>query len=1192
MNNESNRLQNAKNASFVQNRGGGRRSSLVGLNPASRITISSLLAVVAVIFFSVLISLDSGAEVSSGATGSGISNSAIYGDSGSASLVSVPGIDENRGNVATTTAPSPIPLKQIDVGLAHACVLDSAGKVSCWGENASGQVSGWNMPYANETFSSVSAGGFFTCGTKSDGSALCWGYPILADGTNKETNMAYADWVAKTDKPGYTGWVNTPLPSDNVKFKSGTVSVGNYHACGIKTNGEATCWGKGGDDRLIVPKDSGGQTITDWVQLEAGWAQACGVRAGGSVVCWGRQSHGRSDGPSGNGPYQEATTAVFHGCALATDGSVDCWGRHTSLSVEYVEENWYAPVTARFTTIEMSTALSFYYGCGLLVDKSIQCWGSAVDLSVFSPPAGKFESISVGSANVCALDTEGYPHCWGASDGGLLTNLPSGAFSHVDGGLNYSCALGTPSGNINCWGADQGTGNLDAPSGSYAHFAVGEKHGCAINSSGVVTCWGGKKTDGTKETWAANPTGTFFTLDAGPDLTCGVKTDNTLHCWGDNTHTRLTAPSGNFTAVAVGATHVCAIKSDKSIECWGERAFFDKEGDGIVDDIDDVGNHTTTIPPTGTHEYKAITAGSGHTCAVRTDDKIVCWGYHADGRNKVPGWGYDTQGFSNVTFSAIATGGLTNCGIKSSDGGLSCWNDEKPQYQPYSNTLALTGFTKIGAGPTHMLAVKSDGSLESWGVANPSTVPTLYLPSAILQSVKIASDFQYIGVGNRLRFEASFDRPVVVEGIPQLSFMLDDATRYASYVGGNPSTTLYFEYVLQEDDYGKTRLATESSQLVFQPGSSIMATGTNRPTTTVPIETDSSRKFIYDVSQAKISRIEPSIRSATVGAGDRIRIGVDVYGAQNIKDNSLAEGIGFSWNDDGGGGSFDGNGREVTYTAPDQPGTYTVSVGVPHSACRAPVTGELRCAATFEIRVRRLAAPQPADEAPVNPPGEIPSILADSDGNQYEVFTPVEGGTFAGEGYSIVAPSGAVPNGEFIGVRMSDDGTASNVGMTHQRYTLGGNMYGVHVVDSAGASVSSYALEDPATVCVPLPAELRHNISDLAVVAVPMRGNGGDGSLTILSAKVRLSSVGTMVCGGLSNLPVSIAVGSAGAPAAIPTAVPEPTPEVPDTGGTAPSSNGLVWVLALGIAAMLLGAFIGVINRKRRRSSASSHNGI
>ena len=253
--------------------GGGTRSSHVGSNPASRITVLSLLVVIAVIAFSVLISTDSGAEVSSGATGSSINDGGKYGDSGSASLVSVPGLDENRGDVATTSATSPFPFKQIEVGLAHACVVDaSGGKISCWGEDsASGQVTGWNIPYAGWDFQHPSPqAAIFTCGTKTNGDALCWGYPTKEDGTHRETtNMTtYAAWVVRPDysvdnpnddKTGYTGWVDAPLTTDNVKFKPGTVSVGNYHACGIKTNGEATCWGKGGSDRLLVPKDSGGQ---------------------------------------------------------------------------------------------------------------------------------------------------------------------------------------------------------------------------------------------------------------------------------------------------------------------------------------------------------------------------------------------------------------------------------------------------------------------------------------------------------------------------------------------------------------------------------------------------------------------------------------------------------------------------------------------------------------------------------------------------------------------------------------------------------------------------------------------------------------------------------------------------------------------------------------------------------------------
>ena len=342
------------------------------------------------------------------------------------------------------------------------------------------------------------------------------------------------------------------------------------------------------------------------------------------------------------------------------------------------------------------------------------------------------------------------------------------------------------------------------------------------------------------------------------------------------------------------------------------------------------------------------------------------------------------------------------------------------------------------------------------------------------------------------------------------------------------------------------------------------------------------------IATGLISRIEPAIRSVVVSAKDMITLNVKVFGLQDKQDQKLGQGVDFQWSDTPSGGTFtpmESDDTTTYYTAPNSPGRYVVTAMLLDDDCRPDTELDRAddCSAEFEIRVRRPSAPQPEDPEPVNPPGEIPTILADADGNQYEVFTPVEGGTFdAGEGYSITAEAGAVPNGEFVGLRMSDDGAASNAGMTHQRYTLGGNMYGVHAVDSAGAAISSYVLEDPATVCVPLPDALRSNISKLAVVAI-----NGDGSLTILSAQVKITSAGTMVCGGLSELPASVAVGSSGAPAAIPTATPEPTPEPPDTGGTAPASSGnVLWALLLGVATLALGTTL-VIARRREGTRKS-----
>ena len=336
-------------------------------------------------------------------------------------------------------------------------------------------------------------------------------------------------------------------------------------------------------------------------------------------------------------------------------------------------------------------------------------------------------------------------------------------------------------------------------------------------------------------------------------------------------------------------------------------------------------------------------------------------------------------------------------------------------------------------------------------------------------------------------------------------------------------------------------------------------------------------------SPGEISRIEPTIRSVTVSGGDDVTLSVDIYGLQNAKDNGIDAVFAWTLGDDKINDS-DGDpetGREIDFTAPSQSGMYTVTASLDGGECQPVVEADRAddCNASINVQVRRPAPPVAEEVPPVNPPGDIPSLIPDSDGNQYEVFTPVEGGTFdGGEGYSINAAPGAVPNGEFIGVRMSDGGAVSNLGMTHQRYTLGGNSYGVHAVDASGASVSSYVLDEAASVCVPLPAALGVRISDLALVAI-----NSDGSLTILAAQVRLDTgTGiTMVCGNLSNLPATVAVGAQGAPGIIPTPEPTPEPVLPVTGGTSPASSMALVAMLLGVGVAVSGTFVALGRRRK-----------
>ena len=318
----------------------------------------------------------------------------------------------------------------------------------------------------------------------------------------------------------------------------------------------------------------------------------------------------------------------------------------------------------------------------------------------------------------------------------------------------------------------------------------------------------------------------------------------------------------------------------------------------------------------------------------------------------------------------------------------------------------------------------------------------------------------------------------------------------------------------------------------------------------------------------RISRIEPSVRSVTVSAGDVLRLNFDVYGRQNILNNDLAAEFNFAWADGGSGGEFRSAGQpnSIVYTAPTAPGKYEVTATSPVGACLSgddPDDMAARCTAKFTINVRRPSATSQERPAPENPIGEIPAVLVDAEGRQYEVFTPEGGGSFDGGDVTISAPPGVVPNLEIVGLRADAAGSASNIGMTAQRYTLAGQWFELSAVDADGAPLSSYALNAPINVCLPTPPELLTNIANIAMVSV-----NADDSLTILSGNVRITTSGTQVCAALSELPATVAVGRPGSPPDRPTPTPEIEPAEPDTGGSAPSPGLLALLTLLGISAL------------------------
>lgn len=138
--------------------------------------------------------------------------------------------------------------------------------------------------------------------------------------------------------------------------------------------------------------------------------------------------------------------------------------------------------------------------------------------------------------------------------------------------------------------------------------------------------------------------------------------------------------------IAVGGYHSCAIRADGTIACWGS----DQLGVGLE-------------APTGT--FTAVSAGYYHTCAIRnTDLSVICWGGGRYTANLVAPVG---------TFIAIATGQFHACGIRT-DLTVTCWGDNE-----YGQTEAPAGtFTVLSAMGNHTCGIHADGTAVCWGSNN------------------------------------------------------------------------------------------------------------------------------------------------------------------------------------------------------------------------------------------------------------------------------------------------------------------------------------------------------------------------------------------------------------------------------------------------------------------------------------------
>lgn len=323
---------------------------------------------------------------------------------------------------------------------------------------------------------------------------------------------------------------------------------------------------------------------------------------------------------------------------------------------------------------------------------------------------------------------------------------------------------------------------VEGPTGTQVSVAAGDGHSCAV-FDGALYCFGDNQNGALGlGDFASQATPTrvgsasdWSLIGSGDGFSCGVRSGG-VWCWGRGSSGQLgtgqfassTVPLAvNFDAFAgslevealdVGHQHACAISVDGALFCWGQNS----EGQlAQADPWPDPGVNSSVPVRVGAGEtWSKVACGQGHTCAIRADSSLWCWGRNSGGEL---GLGSEAEGQlreparvgAEVDWEDVSAGQNHTCGVRA--GVLYCWgNNESGQlgldvdsFTPVPTLVpGLSAVRSVSVDTFHSCVIGVEGDLfcvgrNIEGQLGDGTIDAKSVPTAALP----ADDWDQVSVG-------------------------------------------------------------------------------------------------------------------------------------------------------------------------------------------------------------------------------------------------------------------------------------------------------------------------------------------------------------------------------------------------------------------------------------------------------------